>query len=46
MLKAAGLETILFETIYTFNKTNKSGATAAYPVFLVTARKPIVSLTV
>ena len=46
MLKAAGLETILFETIYTFNKTNRSGATAAYPVFLVTARKPIVSLTV
>jgi ubiquinone/menaquinone biosynthesis C-methylase UbiE len=39
LLKAAGLEQLSFETIYTFNKTNRSGATAAYPVFLVTATK-------
>ena len=43
MLNAAGLQPISFETIYTFNKTNRSGATAAYPVFLVTATKTTVS---
>jgi len=46
MLKVAGLQPLSFETIYTFNKTNRSGKTAAYPVFLVTASKPIVSLPV
>jgi len=40
LLNAAGLQVTSFETIYTFNKTNRAGATAAYPVFLVTAAKP------
>ena len=39
MLNTAGLQPISFETIYTFNKTNRSGKTAAYTVFLVTATK-------
>ncbi|MCX6179921.1 MAG: class I SAM-dependent methyltransferase [Chlorobiales bacterium] len=39
LLKAAGLEPLSFETIYTFNKTNRSGVAAVYPVFLVTANK-------
>jgi 2-polyprenyl-3-methyl-5-hydroxy-6-metoxy-1,4-benzoquinol methylase len=41
LLKAAGLQPLSFETIYTFNKTNRSGLTAAYPVFLVTAKSKI-----
>ncbi|NMW19795.1 MAG: class I SAM-dependent methyltransferase [Chlorobiaceae bacterium] len=43
MLKAAGLEPTSFEIIHTFNKINRSGATAAYPVFLVTATNTISS---
>ena len=39
LLKAAGLQPIIFETIYTFNKINRSGTSAAYPVFLVFATK-------
>ncbi len=39
LLDAAGLQVTSFETIYTFNKTNRSGILAAYPVFLVTAKK-------
>ncbi len=39
MLKVAGLQPLSFETIYTFNKTNRSGKTAAYPAFLLTATK-------
>ena len=39
LLKTAGLQPIIFETIYTFNKTNRSGIAAAYPVFLVFATK-------
>ncbi|MEI7694906.1 MAG: class I SAM-dependent methyltransferase [Chlorobium sp.] len=39
LLHGAGLEVKSFETIYTFNKTNRAGFTAAYPVFLVTATK-------
>ena len=38
-LKASGLQPTSFETIYTFTKTNRSGITADYPVFLVTASK-------
>ncbi len=38
-LKAAGLENILFETIYTLEKVNSSGVSASYPVFLVTATR-------
>ena len=43
MLKTAGLQPLAFETIYTFNKKNRSGATVVYPVFLLTATKTIVS---
>jgi len=39
LLHGAGLEVKSFETIYTFNKTNRAGITAAYPVFLVAATK-------
>ncbi len=39
LLNGAGLLVTSFETIYTFNKTNRAGITAAYPVFLVTATK-------
>ena len=39
LLHAAGLQVTSFETIYTFNKTNRAGISAAYPVFLVTATK-------
>jgi ubiquinone/menaquinone biosynthesis C-methylase UbiE len=39
LLKAAGLQPIIFETIYTVNKINRSGISAAYPVFLVFATK-------
>ncbi len=39
LLNAAGLEVTSFETIYTFNKTNRAGISAVYPVFLVTAKK-------
>ena len=35
----AGLQALSFETIYTINKTNRSGATAAYPVFLSVASR-------
>jgi len=35
----AGLQVLSFETIYTINKTNRSGATAAYPVFLSVASR-------
>lgn len=38
-LKEAGLRVISFETIYTFDKINRSGVSASYPVFLVTAEK-------
>ncbi len=41
ILRAAGLETTSFETIHAFNKTNRSGVTVAYPVFLVTAAKKL-----
>ncbi len=40
LLNGAGLQVTSFETIYTFNKTNRAGIVAAYPVFLVTATKP------
>ena len=39
LLHGADLEVRSFETIYTFNKKNRAGITAAYPVFLVTATK-------
>ena len=39
LLQAVGLQVTTFETIYTFNKTNRAGIRAAYPVFLVTAIK-------
>ncbi len=39
LLNGAGLEVKSFETIYTFNKTNRAGISAAYPIFLVTATK-------
>ncbi len=35
----AGLQVLSFETIYTINKTNRSGATTAYPVFLSVASR-------
>ena len=38
-LKAAGLQVQSFETIYRFEKINRSGITAVYPVFLVTATR-------
>ena len=40
LLNGAGLQVTSFETIYTFNKTNRAGIIAAYPVFLVAATKP------
>ena len=43
LLNTVGLKVTSFETIYTFNKTNRTGATTAYPVFLVTATKTISS---
>ncbi len=39
LLNGAGLQVTSFETIYTFNKTNRAGIIASYPVFLVTATK-------
>ncbi len=39
LLNGAGLQVMSFETIYTFNKTNRAGIIALYPVFLVTATK-------
>ena len=39
LLQAAGLQVMSFKTIYTFDKTNRAGIAAAYPVFLVTATK-------
>ncbi len=39
LLRSAGLQVSSFETIYTFNKKNRAGISAAYPVFLVTATK-------
>ncbi len=39
LLHGASLEVKSFETIYTFNKKNRAGISAAYPVFLVTASK-------
>ncbi|MEI6652313.1 MAG: class I SAM-dependent methyltransferase [Chlorobiaceae bacterium] len=35
----AGLQVLSFETIYTINKTTRSGATEAYPVFLSVASR-------
>ncbi len=43
LLNAAGLKVTSFATIYTFNKTNRAGMSAAYPVFLVTATPSIFS---
>jgi len=39
LLNGAGLQVRSFETIYTFNKTNRAGIIALYPVFLVIATK-------
>ncbi len=39
LLHGAGLQVTSFETIYTVRKTNRTGISAAYPVFLVTATK-------
>ncbi len=39
LLNGAGLLVTSFETIYTFNKKNRAGINAAYPLFLVTATK-------
>ena len=39
LLNGAGLQVSSFETIYTFNKTNRAGIIAPYPLFLVTETK-------
>jgi 2-polyprenyl-3-methyl-5-hydroxy-6-metoxy-1,4-benzoquinol methylase len=39
LFNAAGLQAVTFETAYLFEKENRAGKKAAYPVFLVTATK-------
>jgi 2-polyprenyl-3-methyl-5-hydroxy-6-metoxy-1,4-benzoquinol methylase len=39
LFKAAELQSVTFETAYLFEKENREGKKAAYPVFLVTAKK-------
>ena len=39
MVESAGLQGTKFETVYVFEKVNRSGKSATYPVFLVTATK-------
>lgn len=41
LIEAAGLQETIFETAYIFEKKNREGKLTAYPVFLVTARKPV-----
>jgi ubiquinone/menaquinone biosynthesis C-methylase UbiE len=41
MIEAAGLQKTTFETAYIFDKQNREGKMTAYPVFLVTAQKPV-----
>ncbi len=39
MLESAGVQGAMFETIYVFDKVNRTGERSSYPVFLVTATK-------
>lgn len=39
LLEAAGFQSVKFETVHTVEKQNRTGKSAAYPLFLVTATK-------